>query len=135
MFKVILFTIKLLGLPLCSLMFVLFPTREYFASYHMETSQLPVKDCNTLAYSSHLRLLSMQGGSLSCHTCCHTGRWFLWSHLKDCPIRSPFTYDKQGALRTYSSQYNLILDCLKIIFFVKTVKHFLKIPDYSRSND
>ena len=46
--------------------------------------------------------------SLSFDICCHTGLWCLWSPLKDCPIKSPLTYDKQWALRTYSSQVRLL---------------------------
>ena len=57
-----------------SLVFCVFdvyrPTREIFT--HMETSSLPVKDCN----ARHLWPLSSEG-SIACHTYCDTGHPFI----------------------------------------------------------
>jgi hypothetical protein len=41
-------------------------------------------------------ILGAQGLSLSCHTCCDTGRRFFLSHPKDRPIQSPLTTYEGG---------------------------------------
>ena len=68
---------------------------------YMEMSPLPVKDCKMLAYVQHPWPLRREG-SLSCHTCCDTGLWFLWSLLKDRSNVLPFTTSKE---KTYRYSY------------------------------
>jgi hypothetical protein len=52
--------------------------------------------------AKHSGLLSREG-SFSCHTCCDMGHPFFRSHLIDCPIKSPSSYDARMVWRIYSN--------------------------------
>ena len=65
---------------------------ENISFKNMEMTPLPVKGSKIYASARGLWSLS-RAGSLSCHTCCDTGLWVLWSHYpKDqVHVELPFT--------------------------------------------
>ena len=65
---------------------------ENISFKNMEMTPLPVKGSKIYASARCLWSLS-RAGSLSCHTCCDTGLWVLWSHYpKDqVHVDLPFT--------------------------------------------